>query len=318
VTALRSYKRELSVSLVFALLLAILAWRRPDFFQPRNLVFLMTDAAPTQIVAVGMALVIIARQIDISVGSQLSICVVLAGLAGRAGFGAPVAALIAIGGGAAMGGLNAALVALMKLPSIVVTLATLVVFRQSLLWLGEGATIQGLPATFQWFGAGQAVGQWLVISTALFVLLLSMIFMAYVQAGRAVYATGSDFEAARLAGLRPTWVTFSVFVLLGALTGLAAALEAVRKDQLGPKVGDQLEMRVIAAAVVGGIAISGGRGRLIGCLIGVALLQTIAPALNYLGLKAEWEKAFQGLIILLSVASDSLERKHGLVARATK
>src|SRR5205823_8532 len=82
--------------------------------------------------------------------------------------------------------------------------------------------------------------------------------------GRAVYATGSDFEAARLAGLRPRWVTFSVFALLGGLVGLAAALEAVRKAQLGPKVGDGLEMRVIAAAVVGGVAISGGRGRLIG------------------------------------------------------
>src|SRR5438270_5145352 len=148
------YKRELSVLAALGLLLMVLAVRRPDFFEGRNILFLMTEAAPTLIVAVGVALVIISRQIDISVGSQLSICVVLAGLAGRAGYGAPVASLIAIGGGAAMGGLNAVLVALMKLPSIVVTLATLVVFRQSLLWLGEGTTIQGLPATFQWFGAG--------------------------------------------------------------------------------------------------------------------------------------------------------------------
>ena len=95
-----------------------------------------------------------------------------------------------------------------------------------------------------------------------------------------------------------------------ALTGLAASLEAVRKAQLGPKVGDGLEMRVIAAAVVGGVAISGGRGRLIGCLIGVALLQTIAPALNFLRIPAEWEKACQGLIILLAVASDAFDRKR--------
>ena len=168
-----------------------------------------------------------------------------------------------------------------------------------------------MPARFQWFGATQAVGQWILIGIALLVLGAAMWATVFLPTGRAVYATGSDVEAARLAGLRPQRITFGVFVLLGALTGLAAALEAVRKDQLGPKVGDQLEMRAIAAAVVGGIAISGGRGRIIGCLLGVALLQTIAPALNYLGLKAEWEKAFQGLIILVSVASDALHRKRG-------
>ena len=305
------YKREFSVSLALGLLLLVLGIRRPDFFQGRNILFLVTDAAPTLIVAVGIALVIIARQIDISVGSQLSICVVVAGLAGRAGWSAPAAAGMAILLGAAMGCLNGLLVAFVNLPSIVVTLATLVIFRQTLLYWGEGESIQNLPATFQWFGAGQAVGQWLVIGISGAVLAVAMAVTNYVPAGRAIYATGSDFEAARLAGLKPKWVTFGVFILLGGLTGLAASLEAVRKSQLGPKLGDGLEMRVIAAAVVGGIAISGGRGRLIGCLIGVALLQTIAPALNYLGFPPEWEKACQGLIILLAVASDAFDRKKG-------
>ena len=305
------YKRELSVTLAFGLLLLVLAIRRPDFFQARNVLFLMTDAAPTLIVAVGIALVIISRQIDISVGSQLSICVVIAGMAGRAGLPAPVAGLLAILLGAAMGCLNGVLVAFLDLPSIVVTLATLVIFRQTLLYVGEGATIQNLPLKFQWFGTSQTVGQWLVIGISLLVLAVGVFATNFLPAGRAIYATGSDAEAARLAGLNPKWVTFSVFVILGALTGLAAVLEAVRKAQLGPKVGDGLEMRVIAAAVVGGIAISGGRGRLIGCLIGVALLQTIAPALNYLGFPAEWEKACQGSIILLAVASDALGRKRG-------
>jgi rhamnose transport system permease protein len=241
----------------------------------------------------------------------LSICVVIAGLAGRAGWPAPLAAGVAILLGAAMGCLNGVLVAFVNLPSIVVTLATLVIFRQTLLYVGEGTTIQNLPMKFQWFGAGQAAGQWLLISLSLLVLVVAMWVTNWIPVGRAVFATGSDFEAARLAGLRPRWITFGVFVLLGGLTGLAGALEAVRKAQLGPKVGDGLEMRVIAAAVVGGVAISGGRGRLIGCLIGVVLLQTIAPALNYLGFPAEWEKACQGLIILLAVASDALDRKKG-------
>ena len=110
--------------------------------------------------------------------------------------------------------------------------------------------------------------------------------MRYLAAGRAVYATGSDPEAARLAGIRPRRVVFGVFVLMGALAGLAALLNAVRFPQVDPKAGDGMELQVIAAVVVGGSAISGGRGTLIGTLLGVALLGTIGSALFYLDVPA--------------------------------
>ena len=267
--------------------------------------FLMTEAAPALIVCIGIALVIIARQIDISVGSQLSIGVIIAALLAKHHVPAPATALIVILLGAFMGSLNGALVAFVELPSIVVTLATLVIFRQGLVFFGNGSTVDEIPLAFQRYGAA-----WLVISASAIVLIAAMIVTLYFPAGRSIYATGSDTEAARLAGLKPRRVTFLVFIILGALTGLAATLEAVRKASVGPKVGDGLEMRVIAAAVVGGVAISGGRGRLIGCLIGVALLQIIPSALSYLGFSAEWEKACQGAIILLAVASDAFDRKR--------
>src|SRR5258706_14846049 len=125
-----------------------------------------------------------------SVGAQLSICVVLAGMAGSGGSGAPVAALLAIGCCATMGSLNVALVAFANLPSIVVTLATLVIFRQSLLYFGEGTSIYDLPARFAWFGAGQTVGQWLVIGISLGGLLLSILATTFIAAGRAVCPPG--------------------------------------------------------------------------------------------------------------------------------
>ena len=115
-------------------------------------------------------------------------------------------------------------------------------------------------------------------------------------------------EAARLAGIGPKRVTFWVLVLNGALTGLAALLNAVRFVDVDPKTGTGLELQAIAAAVVGGIAISGGRGKLWGVLAGVLLLASIAPALVFLEGQAQWEKALQGLIILLAVAAEGLRR----------
>src|SRR5204863_5746314 len=128
--------------------------------------------------------------------------------------------------------------------------------------------------------------------------------LKHVSTGRYIYALGSDAEAARLAGIHPRTLTFAVFVLMGALTGLAALLNAVRFTDVDPKTGTGLELQAIAAAVVGGVAISGGRGNLCGVLAGVLLLACIAPGLVFLNLQPQWEKALQGCIILLAVAAD--------------
>lgn len=302
----RRYRRELSVALAYALFLLVLAAAAPRFFGPEPLRALVVRSAPVLVAAVGMTLVIVCRQIDISIGSQFSICGVVAGLLARAGLPIPVVGLGTLLAGAGMGAVNGSLVAGLGMPSIVVTLATLVILRESLRYLREGEFVRNLPHGFQWFGAGQAAGQWLVVAIALAVFVLFAWSLRNVAAGRAVYATGSDAEAARLAGIRPRRVVFSVFVLMGALAGLAALLNAVRFGDVDPNSGTGLELQVIAAVVVGGAAVSGGRGTLIGTLIGVGLLGSIGPALVFLNAEAQWEKAIQGLIILLAVASDAL------------
>jgi rhamnose transport system permease protein len=216
----------------------------------------------------------------------------------------PVAALIAVLAGAGLGLFNGAMVVGLGLPSIVVTLATMVTWREALRWWREGEFVRDLPESFQWFGLGQAAGQTVILlATAL--LFLALVFaLKHLSGGRYVYAVGCDAEAARLAGLRPRLVTLVVFVLMGALTGLAALLNAVRFTDVDPKTGTGLELQAIAAAVVGGVAISGGRGKLWGVLAGVLLLACIAPALVFLKLQPQWEKALQGCIILLAVAAD--------------
>jgi len=280
----------------------------PAFFKPEQVRAQLVGSAPVLVAAVGMTLVIVARQIDISVGSQFSVCGVVAGLLARAGLPVPLVGLGTLLAGAGMGAANGALVAGLGLPSIVVTLATLVILRESLRWAREGAFVRDLPAGFQWFGVGQSAGQWVVVVAALAVFAAFAWALRNVAAGRSVYATGSDPEAARLAGVRPRRVVFGVFVAMGALSGLAALLNAVRFVDIDPNAGTGLELQAIAAVVVGGAAVSGGRGTLVGSLIGVLLLGSVGPALVFLGVQPQWEKAVQGLVILLAVASDALDR----------
>ena len=213
--------------------------------------------------------------------------------------------VVACAGGAALGALNGSLVAYLRLPSIVVTLATMVALRDALRWTTEGAWVQDLPAGFQWFGLSQTAYPILALLVSVGLLVLMAWGSAKVAAGRAIYATGSNPDAARLAGFDTSRVKWAVFTTAGALTGLAAVLNSVRFNQIPSNAGLGLEMKVVAAVVVGGTAIRGGRGTFAGTLLGVILLGAIGPALTFLGVNAYWERALQGAIILAAVGIDA-------------
>ncbi|HTH46755.1 MAG TPA: ABC transporter permease [Candidatus Limnocylindria bacterium] len=305
---MKRHFRELSVTGALLLLLAGLAVLAPNFFEPQPLLSRLTAAAPKLVVACGIALVILCRQIDISVGSLFAVCSVCAGLLTTAKVPLPVAVLASLALGAVGGAVNGALVAGLRLPSIVVTLATMVTWREGLRLAQQGVFVN-LPDGVQWFGLTMVVGQAVVCGLALVVLVALALALRYLAVGRFVYAVGSDAEAARLAGIRPRLVTFVVFVLLGALTGLAAVMNLLQSPQVDPSTGRMLELEAIAAAVVGGVAISGGRGTLWGVLVGLLLLASITPALTYLDVKPYWDKAIQGTVILLAVVADGIRRR---------
>lgn len=301
---LSSYKREMSAALAYVVLLMVVAVVAPTFFGWANVRDLALNNAPVLLVATGMTMVILVGEIDISVGSQFAVASIAAGWLAKSGVPIPLLLPSVILVGAMMGALNGVLVGWLRLPSIIVTLAMLVAWRDALRWTTEGAWVQNLPANFQWFGLGQAAGQALIVAAALVVLLMFSWALRNLSAGRAVYAVGSDAEAARLAGIEPPRVIFAVFVVMGALVGLAALLNAVRFSEVPSNTGLGLELKAIAAVVVGGTAITGGRGRLFGTLVGVALLGTIGTALTFLGINPFWEKAIQGAIILAALVSD--------------
>ena len=298
------YKRELSAALAYAALLIAVAIIAPSFYSAANLRDLALNNAPVLLVAIGMTMVILVAQIDISVGSLFAITSVAAGALAKSGVPMPLVLIGVVMLGAAMGVINGALIGTLRLPSIIVTLAMLVAWRDALRWTTGGEWVQNLPPNFQWLGLGQSLGQWLIVIASLLVLGFFAWTLRNMAVGRAVYAVGSDAEAARLAGIEPTRVTFFVFVFMGALVGLAALLNAVRFSTVPSNAGIGLELKAIAAVVVGGTAITGGRGTLIGTLIGVALLGTIGTALTFIGINPFWEKAIQGAIILAALASD--------------
>ena len=312
------YKRELAAAVAYAVLLVVVAVTAPGFFSAGNLRDLAVNNAPVLLIAIGMTIVILVGQIDISVGSQFAVASVAAGWLAKTGV--PISMLLpsVLLIGAAMGAVNGFLVGRLGLPSIIVTLAMLVAWRDGLRWVTQGAWVQDLPPNFQWFGLGQTVAQWLIVVSALTMLVIFGWMLRNVGAGRAVYAVGSDGEAARLAGIEPRQVISGVFVLMGALVGLAALLNAVRFSNVPANSGLGLELKAIAAVVVGGTEITGGRGRLAGTLIGVALLGTIGTALTFVGINPFWEKAIQGVIILGALMSDAVLGRVGRLRMAEK
>ena len=306
---LRNHQREISVAVAILAIAVVLALAAPGFFTLDNLRDLSLANVPVLIVAVGMTLIVLTAQIDISVGSQFAICSIAAGVFAVAGLPTLVALLGAVGAGGLLGALNGALVAWVRIPSIVVTLATMVALRDGLRWATQGAWVDNLPSGFHWFGLSQSASEWITIAAAAAITIKMAWALRYLAAGRAVYATGSDANAARLAGINPQLVVFSVFTIMGALTGFAAALNAVRFEQIPSNAGLGLELKVIAAVVVGGVAITGGRGTILGALLGVILLGLIGPALTFLGFSAYWERAIEGGIILAAVSMDALSAR---------
>jgi rhamnose transport system permease protein len=301
---LKLYRREASVVIAIAALAAALAVVAPGYFAWDNLRDLFLANMPVLIVAIGTTLVILVGEIDISAGSAFAICAVVSGVVAKATGSLAITALCACAAGAALGAVNGGLVAFARIPSIVVTLASMVALRDGLRWMTQGAWVENLPPGFQWLGLRQSEFPLFATSVTATLVIVAAWGLSQLSAGRMVYATGSNEAAARLAGIPTRRVKFFVFVAAGALTGLAALLNSVRFNQIPSNTGLGLEMKVIAAVVVGGAAITGGRGTIAGTVAGAMLLGAIGPALTFLGVTAYWERALQGAIILAAVSID--------------
>jgi len=300
--------RELGIVGALALLVLVTGILEPRFLETDNLRNLVLNASIFAILAVGQTLVLVTRNVDLSVGSTLALAAYLTGSMLSASPGTPivVVALLAMGLGAACGALNGVLVTFGRVPALVVTLGTLYIFRGiAFLWTdGRQVNAETLPDGFLDLGTASVVGIPVLTIIALAVVVAVGQYLRDVRSGRELYAVGSSPEAARLAGVGSDRRVFSAFAIAGALAGLGGFLFTARFGTVDATAGTGYELTVIAAAVVGGVAIFGGVGTVYGAALGALLLGTITSSLIVLRVDAFWQQAAIGALLLLAIAFD--------------
>jgi rhamnose transport system permease protein len=300
--------RELGIVAALALLIAVTAAIEPRFVETNSLRNLALNAAIFAILAVGQTLVIITRNVDLSVGSVLGLSAYLAGdlLSKHPGLSIPLVFVLGIGLGAACGLLNGVLVTWGQVPALVVTLGTLYVYRGlAFLWTGGSqVSANQLPDSFLNLGSDSIAGIPILVVIALVVVLVVGQWLRDYRAGRELYAIGSNPEGARLAGVRSQRRVLTAFVIAGALAGLGGVLFTARFGTVDATAGAGYELTVIAATVVGGVAIFGGTGTVYGAALGALLLGTITSSLIVLRVAAFWQLAAVGALLLVAIGLD--------------
>jgi rhamnose transport system permease protein len=302
--------REIGIIGALALLVTVTAILEPRFIEADSLRNLALNASIFAILAVGQTLVIITRNVDLSVGSVLGLSAFLAGdlLSKHPGMSLPLVFVLGIGLGAVCGLFNGILVTWGQVPALVVTLGTLYAFRGlAFLWTdGRQVNAETLPDPFLNLGSDSIAGVPIMVIIAVVVVLAVGQWLRDYRPGRELYAIGSNPEGARLAGVRAQRRVLSAFVLAGALAGLGGVLFTARFGTVDATAGVGYELTVIAAAVVGGVAIFGGTGSVYGAALGALLLGTITSSLIVLRVEAFWQQAAIGALLLLAISLDRL------------
>jgi rhamnose transport system permease protein len=300
--------RESGIIAVLVVFVGVTTAIRPSFLNEQNLKFLLINTTVFALLALGETMVVISRNVDLSIGSVLGLSAyVSAGLFGpHPGIPVPVVFLVGLGIGLACGIGNGLMVAIGRVPSLVVTLATLYIIRgiDILVVGGNEVVAQSLPNGFTSIPRASVLGiPYLAIVIAA-VIAAGAYYLRSYRSGRELYAIGSNPEAARLAGIPVRKRVFTAFAVSGGIAGVAGVLWAAQYQTIDSTAGTGYELTVISAVVVGGVAIFGGSGSAIGAAVGALLLSSITSALNVLGISQLWLEAISGFLLLLAITLD--------------
>jgi rhamnose transport system permease protein len=316
-------RREAGILVMIVLLTVIVGFIQPRFMSLETLRIVVLAIPLIMIASMGQMMVIVARHVDLSIGSILGFSSIVAGMMFRDLPDWPIliGVVVAIVLGAGLGLLNGLIVTLFNLPSIIVTLGTLSLYRGLVFLVSKSRQVdpQYIPkALIQMSQTSPILSiPWIVI-IAFLIALLSYLFLDHTRLGRQIYALGSNPVAAPLRGVRVVPVTLLVFTLSGALAGLAGIIYASRFGYVNPGItGVGFEFTVIAAVVIGGVSINGGVGTVLGTVLGVILLGIVNVALPILGVSAFWQDAIYGAVILVALLIDRSVRLRGVKALAS-
>ncbi|QDU29379.1 Ribose transport system permease protein RbsC [Anatilimnocola aggregata] len=289
----------------------------PNFLKTDNLLNISNQIAVIAIIAIGMTMVIITGGVDLSVGSLIAlsavICTILlrdlAGGQSASLFATLACSLAAIGACALFGAVSGTFVTLLRVPSFIVTLAMMLLADGVAYNLSQGATIDEIPRAFMWLGKGTAlvrIPNSAVLMIGLYV--VAQFIMTKTIFGRHLYAVGGNLKAAWLCGVPVKRVTIAAYIICAALAGLGGVLMASQLGAGSPNYGSKHELMVIAAVVVGGTSLAGGRGTMWGTFIGALILAVIANGMNLVGLESKRQQIVLGMVILSAVLLDRMKR----------
>jgi len=308
--------RELTLVFILIAIVAFFATQIPNYIAWQTFTDISTGVEIIAVAAVGQTLVVLTRNIDLSIGSVVGLVAYFVGtlLAGTPGLPAPAAFGIALAMGGALGAANGVIVAFGRVPAVVATLGTLAIYRVALVELSGAKTVttDSLPAwllnlpRISVVSLGQLDVRPLVLLTLAVVIVFQLV-LSYLPYGRRLFAIGSNPDAARVAGLPIERDVFVAFVLSGAMAGLAGFLFLVRFGNITVVAGQGLELQVVAAVVVGGVNIFGGSGSIVGAFVGATLINVLQQSLiRWPAVSAFAQDAILGLLILMAVASDKV------------
>ena len=315
-------RREAGIFVMIVLFCIAVGIERPQFWTLNSLRIILLLVPLIMIGAMGQMLVLVARHVDLSIGSMLGFSAMVTGLMFRhyPEIWWPVGFIVAIGTGTLLGLFNGVLVTFFRLPSIIVTLGTLNLYRGLTYIISDARQInrQYIPSELKAMSQTSPVFgiPWIIIMSFMVALLTYYIVM-HTQLGRQIFAIGSNPIAAPLRGINVTQVTLIVFALAGALSGLAGIMYASRWGFVNPSnTGAGFEFQVIAAVVIGGVSINGGVGSVLGTVLGVLLLGCVSAALPLLGIPGTTQNAIYGSVILIALLIDRTVRQKGLASLA--
>ena len=309
-------RRDLILAGVILGLALLIGWRAPVFLTVATLDDIATDTAILAMMALAQMLVILTRGIDLSVAAMLALCGMAAALAGQALPDAPVGLLLllGLGLGIALGAINGAFIAGLKVPPIVVTLASLSLYRGATFLLSGGRWVSShdMPAPFREFPTERLFGVTHLVWFAVLAVLLAYGGLRFTRFGRSIYAYGGNPSAARYVGIASERVLFSAYAISGGVAGLCGALWVGRYGIAFTDAAQGFELQIIAACVIGGVSIAGGIGTVLGCLLGVIFLGMIGNALPIMAISPFWQMLISGAVILAAVM---LNRQRGRAAK---
>jgi rhamnose transport system permease protein len=300
--------RESGIIVVLALFVAVTASVQPRFLNITNIQFILINTTVFALLALGETMVVISRNYDLSIGSVLGLSAYLSANLFGQHHGIPIVAvfLAGLGIGLACGLLNGTMVSAGRVPSLVVTLATLYIFRgvDILIVGGKEVVASSLPSAFLDIPKATVFGIPDLALAIAVVIGIGAYYLRSFRSGRELYAIGSNPDAARLAGIPSGRRVFMAFAVSGAIAGVAGVLWAAQYGTVDSTAGTGYELQVISAVVVGGVAIFGGSGSAVGAALGALLLNTISSALYVLGISPFWDQAIWGFLLIVAISVD--------------